>query len=334
MRGVLLECFGDVNCLKYHKELKEPEPKEGETLVEVKAIGLNRLDIWVRKGILSYKPNLPLLVCSDASGVALSGRLKNKRVLVLPGLSCGVCRHCREGKDHLCSEYRLLGFKENGVSAQYISLPERNLIQIPDGMGFEEASCIALAGITAYSALFLKGGLERGQSVLIWAGASGVGSFLIQLAKIAGAYVVASAGSEEKLELCKSLGASEVFNHYRQSPEEIALKLGGFDLVVDSVGGQTFGKSIKCLKSGGKLVFFGTTAGNSFELNIREVFSRNISLMGLYMGPSWSVFELFRFYMEGKLKPVIGGVFDLGDITKAHLILEESRALGKLVLRL
>ncbi|MCS7083438.1 MAG: zinc-binding dehydrogenase [Aquificaceae bacterium] len=337
MKGVLLECFGGVDCLRFYDNLKEPKLKEGEVLVEIKSIGLNRVDIWVRKGVLSYKPKLPLLVCSDASGVVIDAdssvrHLVGKKVVVLPGVSCGSCQSCKEGNDHLCSDYKLLGFKQSGVSAQVISLPYRNIVEIPDSMDFKEASCIALAGITAYSALFLKGGLKLGQSVLIWAGASGVGSFAIQLAKLSGANVVASAGSDEKLELCKSLGANEVFNHYKQDPAEILSKFGGFDLVIDSVGGQTLQKSLSYVKPGGKVVFFGTTLGSSIELNIREVFSKNVSLMGLYMGPSWVVFELIKLYLEGKLKPVIGEVLSLREIARAHELLEEFKVAGKVVL--
>ena len=341
MKALVLENYGDVSSLRYREDFPDPEPREGEVRVRVKAVALNHLDIWVRTGSLPVKPDLPHILGSDVSGVVdkvgpgVKSFREGDEVVIAPGLSCGICEMCQAGKDNLCRYYDILGLRSKGGYAEFVVVPERNLIRKPENLSFEEAASYPLTSLTVWNALVDKGRIRPGDRVLIWGGSSGVGVMAIQIAKLFGSFVIATAGSEEKLKKCRELGADVVINHYE---EDVVRKVRdllreGVDVVMDHVGSATFWKSVECLRRGGRLVFFGTTTGSKAEIDIRYIFVREITLHGVYMGERHNLFRITKLFREGKLKPVVDRVFDLRDGPEAHRYLEASKHFGKVVLR-
>jgi len=341
MRAVILENFGGVENLRLVEDFPKPQIKEDEVLIRVKAVALNHRDIWVRTGALAIKPELPHILGSDISGVVEKvGSLvrdikEGDEVVVAPGLSCGVCYECQSGQDNHCRHYDIIGLRSKGGYAQYISVPARNVIKKPKNLSFEEASSYPLTFLTVWNALVNKANIKPYHRVLIWGGSSGVGVAGVQLAKLFGAFVIATAGSEEKAKRCLELGADIVINHYQ---EDVAKRVRdlfkeGVDIVVDHVGTQTFWKSVECLKRGGKLVFFGTTTGSEAQIDIRYIFVREIELLGVYMGPRADLFKITELFERGLLKPVVDKVFPLEEAQESHRYLEGSRHFGKVVLK-
>ena len=341
MKAVILEEFGGPEKLKFVDDFPKPEIKEDEVLVRVKAVALNHLDIWVRMGALAVRPELPHILGADVSGVVerVGSLVKNVKegdeVVIAPGLSCGVCAECQSGDDNHCRYYDILGLATKGGYAEYVVVPARNVIKKPSNLSFEEASSYPLTFLTVWNALVDKGNIKPGDRVLIWGGSSGVGVAGIQLAKLFGAYVIATAGNEEKAKRCYQLGADLVINHYEEEVDKKVREVfkEGVDIVVDHVGSATFWKSVRSLKRGGKLVFFGTTTGDKAEIDIRYIFVREIDLQGVYMGRRASLFRITKLFERGLLKPVVDKVFDLKEAPEAHRYLEESRHFGKVVLR-
>ena len=341
MKAVLLTAFGGPENLKYVEDYPKPKPKENEVLVRVKAVALNHLDIWVRMGALPVKPELPHILGSDVSGVVeeVGSLVKSVKpgdeVIVAPGLSCGVCWDCQSGRDNHCKDYDILGLRSKGGYAEYVVVPERNVIPKPKNLSFEEAASFPLTYTTVWNALVDKGNIKPYHRVFIWAGASGVGVAAIQVAKSFNAFVIATAGNEEKMKKCKELGADVVLNHYEEDVVKRVRELfkEGIDIVVDHVGEATFRKSVEMLRKGGKLVFFGTTTGSRAELDIRYLFVREIELLGVYMGSRANLFKIAELFERGVYKPVVDKVFPLKDAPEAHRYLEASKHFGKVVLK-
>ncbi len=341
MKAVILRGFGGVENLEYVEDFPKPEIKEDEVLVRVKAVALNHLDIWVRMGALAVKPELPHILGADVSGVVerVGTLVRNVKegdeVILAPGLSCGVCHECQSGRDNLCKDYDILGLKTRGGYAQYVKVPARNVIKKPSNLSFEESASYPLTYLTVWNALVVKGGIKPHSRVLIWAGSSGVGVAGIQIAKLMGAFVIATAGSEEKAERCKELGADVVIDHYKEDVPKRVREIfkEGVDIVMDHVGERTFIKSVESLKKGGRLVFFGTTTGSNANLDIRYVFVREIELLGVYMGSRADLFKITQLMERGSLKPIVDRVFDLKEAGQAHEYLESSKHFGKVVLR-
>ncbi len=340
MKAVLLENFGGIENLKYTEDFPKPEPKEDEVLIRVKAVALNHLDIWVRMGALAVKPELPHILGSDVSGVVEKvGSLVNNvkegdEVIVAPGLSCGVCFDCQNGQENHCRYYDILGLKSKGGYAEYVAVPARNVIKKPENLSFVEAASYPLTFLTVWNALVERGNLKPHSRVLIWGGSSGVGVAAIQIAKLFSAFVIATAGNEEKMKKCRELGADVVINHYEEDVVKRVRGLfkEGVDIVMDHVGSATFWKSVECLRKGGKVVFFGTTTGDKAEIDIRYIFVREIGLEGVYMGSRASLFKITELFERGLLKPVVDRVFPLREAPSAHRYLEESKHFGKVVL--
>ncbi|HIC97800.1 MAG TPA: alcohol dehydrogenase [Aquificaceae bacterium] len=340
MKAVVLEGFGGTDKLRYVEDFPKPEPKCDEVLIRVKAVALNHLDIWVRKGALAVKPELPHLLGSDVSGVvervgdSVHNVSEGEEVIVSPGLSCGVCKECRSGKDNLCKRYDILGLKTKGGYGEYVVVPARNVLRKPDNLSFEEAASYPLTFLTIWNALVDKGSVGPNTRVLVWAGSSGVGVAGIQVAKLFGAFVITTAGDEGRMRKCKELGADVVINHYGEDVVKRVREVfkDGVDLVIDHVGSATFKKSIECLRRGGKLLFFGTTTGDLATIDIRYLFVREIALVGVYMGRGANLFTITELFKKGALKPVVDKTFPLRDAPKAHEYLESGGHFGKVVL--
>ncbi|MFN7065218.1 MAG: zinc-binding dehydrogenase [Aquificaceae bacterium] len=341
MRAVVFEDFGGVENLKLVEDFPVPEIKEDEVLIRVRAVALNHLDLWVRKGSLAVKPQLPHILGSDVSGVVervgslVKDIKEGDEVVVAPGLSCGHCHECQSGMDNHCKDYDILGLRSKGGYGQYVKVPSRNVIRKPSGMNFEEASSYPLTFLTVWNALVNKAGIKPYHRVLLWGGSSGVGVAGIQIAKLFGAFVIATVGSQEKAKRCRELGADVVIDHYQENVVKRVRESfkEGVDIVMDHVGSQTFWKSVECLRRGGRLVFFGSTTGSETKIDIRYIFVREIELFGVYMGPRADLFKITELFERGLLKPIVDKVFPLEEAQEAHRYLEESRHFGKVVLR-
>lgn len=341
MRAILMEARGGPEVLK-PGEVPTPEPGPKEVRLRVKAAALNHLDIWVRKGVASPKLPLPHVLGADASGVVdavgpgVTGFAPGDEVVVNPGLSCGHCERCLAGEDNLCSRYEILGEHRWGAYAEYLVVPEVNLVRKPQNLSFVEAAAIPLTFLTAWQMVVDKLGVRPGDEVLVMAAGSGVSVAAIQIAKLFGARVIATAGSEDKLRRAKALGADETVNYTHPDwPKEVRRLTGGkgADKVVDHTGALYFEGVIKATANGGRIAIAGASSGYEGTLPFAHVFYRQLSILGSTMASKSRLFPILRFVEEGKLKPVVGQVLPLEAAAEGHRLLEERRVFGKVVLQ-
>ena len=323
-------------------DLPVPEPGPKEVRVRLKAAALNHLDVWVRKGVASPKLPLPHVLGADGSGVVdavgpgVEGFAPGDEVVINPGLSCGRCERCLAGEDNLCPRYQILGEHRHGTYAEYVVLPEANLAPKPKNLSFEEAAAIPLTFLTAWQMVVDKLGVRPGDDVLVMAAGSGVSVAAIQIAKLFGARVIATAGSEDKLRRAKALGADETVNYTHPDwPKEVRRLTGGkgADKVVDHTGALYFEGVIKATANGGRIAIAGASSGYEGTLPFAHVFYRQISILGSTMASKSRLFPILRFVEEGKLKPVVGQVLPLEAAAEGHRLLEERLVFGKVVLQ-
>ena len=341
MKAVLINHHGGLEVLKF---TDAPLPKYGETeaLVEVEACGLNHLDIWIRQGMPGVQIPMPHILGLEIVGKVSKVGSKvthvkpGDRVLAAPGISCGSCPSCQSGRESICREFKAVGLQINGGYAEVAAVPGKNLIPVGGKLKPEECAGVPLVFLTAWHMLVTRGGLKAGESVLIQAGGSGVGSAAIQVAKFCGATVFTTVGSEQKLKKAKALGADWVINYNKRDfPDEIRrLTEGrGVDLVLEHIGPATWRDSMKCLARGARLVTCGATTGPLVELDLRFFFTRELSVVGCYFGSRHELDQVLGLIGEGRLKPVVDTVFPLKDAVKAQATMESRNFFGKLVLK-
>ncbi|MBI1953481.1 MAG: zinc-binding dehydrogenase [Candidatus Omnitrophica bacterium] len=341
MKAIAFDHHGGVEVLKY-LEVPAPRMGEDEALIEVEACGINHLDLWTRQGLPGVQVPMPhILGCEVVGKVAKVGAKvthvkKGDRVLAAPGISCGSCPACQGGRDSLCREFKIMGLQRDGGYAEMVSAPGKNLIPVSSKLKPEEWAAVPLVFVTAWHMLVTRAGLKAGESVLIHAGGSGVGSAAIQVARLSGATVFATVGSDEKLKKAKALGAHWVINYNRRDfPEEVQrLTEGrGVDVVFEHIGPATWRGSMKCLARGGRLVTCGATTGPLVELDLRFFFTRELSVMGCYMGGRRELDQVLGLAAEGRLKPVVDTVFPLKEAARAQAVMQSRNFFGKLVLK-
>ncbi len=341
MKAVLFHQHGGLEVLKY-EETPTPKIDEDQVLIEVEACALNHLDLWIRQGLPGIQIPMPHIIGSEIVGKV--SKLGSKvthvkpgtRVLVAPGVNCGSCPACQAGRDSLCREFKVMGLQVNGGYAEYTAVPGKNLIPVSNKLKPEEWAAIPLVFLTAWHMLVTRGGLKAGESVLIHAGGSGIGSAAIQVARLCGATVFTTVGSEKKLKVAKALGAHWVINHQKWDFTDEVRRLTegrGVDLVFEHVGPATWRGSIKCLAKGGRLVTCGATTGPIVELDLRYLFGRELSVTGCYMGGRQELDQVLALVNEGRLKPVVDTVFPLKEAAKAQAMMESRNFFGKLVLK-
>lgn len=351
MKAWRVEKHGGLDALKL-LEVPAPEPSSGEARVRVQAVGLNHMDLWVRKGVPGYQFPLPMTPGCDCAGVvekfgplsetlvaelASDGIAPGRSVVIQPTLSCGRCEACLNGSDPLCRRFGILGETRDGACAESIVVPVQNLIALPAEISPTEACSIGVPFVTAWTMLVDKARLMPGEVVLIHAGGSGVSVAAIQIAKLMGATVIATLGSEEKSARAQALGVDHVVL-YKKGPflpeiRKILAPLGkrGCDVVLDHVGVETFNDSLKCLAWGGRWVTCGATSGSTVTLDLKPIFFKNISLLGSTMGSKGDFIKILRLIQGGKLKAVVDSVISMRDLPSAHARLESRAAFGKVV---
>ncbi|MFQ5763160.1 MAG: zinc-binding dehydrogenase, partial [Candidatus Bathyarchaeia archaeon] len=339
VKAAVIREFGDADKLRY-EEVATPTPAADEVLVKVHAAALNHLDIWVRMGAIPDIP-LPHVTGSDVAGVVADvGKLvanvkPGDEVVVNPSMSCGRCYHCLTGNDNLCAEYSILGAKDWGGYAEYVKVPAVNVLPKPRNLDFTQASAVPLVFLTAWHMLIGRAQLKAGETVLVIAAGSGVGSAAIQIAKLLQARVIATAGGEEKLKRARELGADEVINHSTQNIAEEVKRLtngAGVNVVVDNVGEAVWTQCLSSLARAGRMVFCGATTGKKGEVDLRTAYWDHLSILGSTMGTKGELLTILKFVENGKLKPVVHSVFPLKQAADAHELMENRGQFGKTVL--
>ena len=338
MKAAIFREFGGPEVLRY-EEVPDPKPRKDQALVRVKACAMNHLDLWVRKGLPGVK--LPHILGSDVAGEIVeigeyvTGLRVGQRVLLAPMHFCGHCDQCVAGRQNLCREFTVLGNGVDGGDCELIAAGPASVIPIPDKLGFNEAASVPLVFLTAFHMLTGRAALRPGQTVLILGANSGVGIAAIQIAKLFNATVIATAGDERKAQKARELGADYVINHYQQKIGDEARKItnkAGVDIVIEHVGIATWNESIKALKPGGTLVTCGATTGYEAQIDLRFLFSRQLAMLGSYMGTLGELHEVLKHVFSGKVKPVVDRTFPLAEVRAAHEYLESSQMFGKVVL--
>ena len=322
-------------------EFPTPEIRDPEVLVRLKAFSLNHLDVWVMSG--SYPGTIPLphIFGSDASGVvervgkAITHLKAGDEVVVHPGLSCGHCAACLSGRDNECNEFSVLGVVTQGVSAEYVKVPGGNLFPKPAGLSFEEAAGIGVTYTTAWNSLVLRAGIRQGETVLVQGAGSGAGTACIQVAKLFNATVITTVGDDWKAAKAKELGADLVINHRNEDFLEAVKRFSGgklVDIAVDHVGADTFTRSLAAVKRGGRVVTFGATSGDEAKVSLRQVFGKNLTIHGVYVGPKAAVPQYLPLFPH-KLRTVVDSVFAFEDAPKAYAKLLSRQSFGKIIVK-
>lgn len=342
MRAVRIHEHGGPDVL-VPETCDRPEPGCGEVLVQVKACALNHLDLWVRRGIPGISIPMPHIPGSDIAGVVaatgadVAGVEVGESVMLSPGVSCGSCAACLSGRDNLCRRYSMFGYQRPGGYAEYVCAPVENVVAKPPSFDFARAAAFPLTFLTAWHMLVGRAELVAGESVLVLAGGSGVGSAAIQIGRLLGATVIATAGSDEKLAKAGKLGAEHLINHNREDFSARVKQLTGkrgVDVVFEHVGSATWERSVLSLANNGRLVTCGATTGYDARLDLRHLFARHLTIYGSYMGGKGELLEVLRFAERGLLEPVVDRVLPLEDAAGAHRLLEQRSQFGKIVLEI
>src|ERR1700678_4206588 len=341
MKAILYDEHGGPEVLKY-TDTSKPTISAKEVLVRVRACALNHLDLWIRKGISRQKTPMPHIPVSDIAGevadvgAGVDNVKVGDHVMLQPGISCGLCDKCLAGADNFCRVYTLFGQGVDGGCAEYVKSPAVNCVSIPEKLSFEEAAAFPLVSLTAWHMLIGRAKLQPAETVLVLGAGSGVGSAAIQIAKAAGARVIATAGSDTKLEKARELGADAVINHTTQKIADEVKRLTnrrGVEVVFEHVGQATWDNSVRSLAVGGRLVPCGATTGFDGAINIAYLFTRHLSILGSFMGSKAELFSALELLRRGLLKPVIDVVLPLEKCAEGHKRMENRELFGKIVLR-
>jgi alcohol dehydrogenase len=319
-----------------------PAPAPGEVQIRVRAVALNHIDVWGWRGMAFAKRKLPLVVGAEATGEIaavgsdVAGFKPGDPVVMYGALTCGVCRACREGRDNLCEDVKgLMGFHVDGFARERVNLPARLVIPVPAGVDFRDAACAPIAFSTVEHMLFDNAKLEPGETILVHAGGSGIGTVAIKMAKALGCTVITTVGDDEKAEKARALGADHVINYRRDRFEHAVRKITnkkGVDVVFEHVGADTFPGSLLSLKRGGRLVTCGATSGPSVTLNLMQLFQQQYRIFGSFGASIRNVRDSLAKMAAG-MKPVIDTEVALADFERGLTRLESRQVFGKIIVR-
>ncbi|MBI4328614.1 MAG: zinc-binding dehydrogenase [Chloroflexi bacterium] len=340
MKTARIHSYGGPEVLTY-EGAPEPVAGPGEVVVELRGASVNRLDLRLRAGQTRFQLSFPWTLGLDGAGVVVevgpgaTGVEVGAEVVVAAGISCGRCYACLTGHDNLCSAFGLVGIVRPGTYAERVAVPAANVAPKPAALSFHEAAAFPLVFTTAWQMLSTVARLREGETVLVQAAGSGVGSSAIQVARLLGGRVLATAGSDEKLAKARELGAEATVNYSWEDFVEAARRFSdgrGVDVVIENVGGEVLARSLEALRPGGRLVTCGTTAGATAPIDYRAFYTRQLSMTGVYVGRKADLLEALAQAALGHLRPVVHRAFPLREAAEAHRLLESRTQFGKLVL--
>ncbi len=343
MKAVMFDEHGGVDVLQYGDV---PEPKAGpnDAVVRVRAAACNYNDIWARRGMPGMGIVFPHISGSDIAGevVEVGSEVTNLKagdeVVAHCGLACRTCEACASGDDIYCRQFRIWGFQTgplDGGHAEYARLPAFNLLPKPANLSFEEASSLPLVLVTAWRQLVTRAHLKPGDFVLIWGAAGGLGVMALQIAKLFNAIPIAVASQDEKLEICRKLGAQYTLNRKTQDIGQEVRKITekrGVDIVFEHSGEATWPVSVSACRTGGRIVTSGATSGHEGYTDLRHIFFRQLSIIGTTLGNKSELMEALKFVERGDIKPLVSETMGLREAGRAQCIMEASDVVGKLVL--
>jgi NADPH:quinone reductase-like Zn-dependent oxidoreductase len=334
-----LQLFGDRD-LRLGDVAPPAAPAPGEVTIRVRAVGLNHIDVWGFRGMAFAKRKMPIVVGAEAAGEVtavgdgVTTVRPGARVAMYGALTCGHCRACREGRDNLCEEVGgIMGFHLDGFSREQVVMPARLVVPIPDGVSFEDAACAPIAFGTVQHMLFDNAKLQPGETILVHAGGSGIGTAAIKMAKAIGCTVITTVGDDEKGEKARALGADHVINYRSERFEGETRKLTkrkGVDVVFEHVGAETWQGSLLCLKRGGRLVTCGSTSGVSASINLMQLFQQQYRITGSFGCTMGNIRESLA-KMAGGLTPVIDAVLPIAEFSRGLERLESRKVFGKII---
>ncbi|WPZ13778.1 zinc-binding dehydrogenase [Nitratireductor rhodophyticola] len=320
-----------------------PAPGQGEVTLKIRAVALNHIDVWGWRGMAFAKRKMPLVVGAEASGVVetvgpgVSNLLPGQLVSIYGARTCGLCRACREGRDNLCEHVSgVHGFHLDGFAQEKINLPARLLVPAPPGVDEIGAAVAPVTFGTVEHMLFDNAKLEPGETILVQAGGSGIGTAAIQLAKSMGCTVITTVGSEDKMEKAKALGADHVINYREDRFEGVVRKITkkrGVDVVFEHVGADTWAGSLLSMKRGGRLVTCGSTSGVSTNMNLMQLFQQQLKIFGSFGCRMENMADAMQKMARGLASPVIDTEVGFADIDKALARMEGRDVFGKIILR-
>ena len=322
-------------------DYKDPTLDAGDVIVRVKACALNHVDMLLLDGRYPPPEGLPhvngceVTGTIEATGAAVKGLARGQRVVVFPGFSCGTCEFCLRGERTVCLRYGYLGAAKDGGYAELVRAPAANILPLPEAISFEAGAAVPLAMLTSWHALIAQAELKPGQTVLVQAAGSGVGSAAIQIARLVGARVMTTVGSDDKMEFARSLGAEHVVNYRSQDFVEEAKKWTnkrGVDVVIEHIGGETFERSSYALSRLGTLVSIGSHDTHWGRLDLRHVYSKNLRIIGTNLGSILELRTILDYMVAGRLKPVIDRAFALKDARAAVQHVLDRKNKGKVLL--
>jgi NADPH2:quinone reductase len=338
MQAIFYDEHGGIEVLQYG-DFPDPEIGPEAVLVDVKAGGLNHLDVWTRKGMPSPE-EMPHVQGSDAAGVVreVGERVTRfepgDRVVVDPNVFCGSCEFCRKGETSLCVDFKMIGEHVRGVHSEQAALHEDNLLELPEGVDFVTAAAAPLVFQTAWRMLVTRAEIQQNDSVLVHGASGGVGHAAVQIAANEGCEVWATASSQEKLDYAEEIGADGLVNYEEEDFVE-AVKEGtdgrGVDVVVDHVGEATWDGSLSVAARGGRVVTCGATSGISPETNIPKVFWKQLDVLGSTMGTPGEMDEVMARVFDGTFEPRVREVLPMSETPRAHEMLENREGFGSIV---
>jgi len=339
LRSVKIYEHGNFDVLNV-EDCDEPDCLSGTLKIKIKAAAINHLDLWVRKGIAGFKSKFPIVLGSDAAGTIveigdeIEGWETGQDVVVQPIIFCGNCKYCNNNNENNCENFRILGETDDGVMSDYILLKPQNIYIKPDVLNYEEAASMQLVFMTAYHMLVEKARLTKDETVFIYGGASGVGSAAIQIAHDIGAKVVATVGSEEKIDHAYRMGANNVIIHNNDLERNLKNSVKNkFDVVFEHIGRDTWDISLSMLRKGGRIVTCGATTGSSVNLKLNHLFYKNLSVLGSTMSNMKTFYAVQKKIANKVYLPFIDKVFTVDKIRLAHKYIEERNHQGKVVIK-
>ena len=341
MKAIFFEQHGGIEVLKY-ADLPDPIPGHGEALIKVRAVALNHLDIWVRKGWQGLKLPMPHITGSDVVGEIVSVNAQSSfqagtRVMINPGIITAEDEWVRKGEDSLSPGYKILGEHLHGGLAEYLTVPIQNVFKVPDVLSDEHAVAPLLVGTTCWRMLFKRAQLKAGETVLIVGAGGGVNSLAIAFAKAAGATVYVLAGSADKARRAMDLGADEVVNYqlHPNWPVEIfrITKGRGVDIIIDNVGAKTFAHSLRAVARGGRIVTVGNTSGHDITFDNRLLFTKQVAILGSTIGSKQDFIDSINFMVNRGIRAPIDTIESLKNGIQMINRLEEGKQFGKIILK-